>query len=146
MTHSLLTIQVVSGQIDETGLEFLLFNVYGEVTSSYTSCCTSDQGLYRLLQKCQASLPKGRGCSKLMYHLSSLIVNSTVQGITHNTTILHLFAAAAIAVQTDTYKLHILTLQTARASCQDCCCQLWVQLTLVTQWLSSVRKPITHLQ
>lgn len=99
-----------------------------------------------LTQQCQASLAKSSSCSQLMCNFSSLIVYSTVQRITDNAPSLQLSAASAIAVQANSHKLYILTLQTAGARCQDCCCQLRVQLTLITQWLSSMCKPITYLQ
>ncbi len=99
-----------------------------------------------LTQQCQASLPKGSSCSQLMCNFSSLVVHSTVQRITDNAPSLELSATTTIAVQANSHKLHILTFQTPGARSQDCCCQLRVQLTLITQRLSSMCEPITYLQ
>jgi len=99
-----------------------------------------------LTQQCQASLTKGSSCSQLMCNFSSLVVHATVQRITDNAPSLDLSATPTIAVQANSHKLHILTFQTAGARCQDCCCQLRVQLTLITQRLSSMCEPITYLQ
>ncbi len=85
-----------------------------------------------LPQQCQASLAKGSSCSQLMCNFSSLIVHSTVQRMADNAPSLDLSATTTVAVQANSHKLHILTFQTAGARCQDCCCQLRVQLTLIT--------------